>query len=92
MIHERENCTVLAADLPSVPNQDTGTISAEELLCFVQHTSFEVLAPVFRVSGSSVTYTISELFALYQEMVDRGESYLQYLNAAKQEEPDHGSS
>ena len=92
MIHGRKNCTVLAADMTPVPNQDTCSISAEEFLRFVHHTSFEVLAPSFHVPGSSVTNTISELSAIYREMADRGETYLKYLGEMRKEGHVHGSS
>ena len=71
---------------------DTNSLAAIEFLEFIKYTTFEVLGPEFHVSGDSVTYTISELTALYQEMRNNGEAYLRYLDKQHQEEPDYGSS
>lgn len=76
----------------NTPKQDTNDFTTEEFLQFVQYTSFVVLGPEFHVSGDSVTYTISELTSMYQEMKNRGEAYLRYLDKQNQEEPDYGSS
>ena len=70
----------------------TNGLTADKFLEFIKYTSFEVLGPEFHVSGDSVTYTYSELSAIYQEMQNRGEAYLHYLEKQHQEVPTNGTS
>lgn len=74
------------------PVKNRTAVTAEEFLAFVHYTSYEVLAPIFHVSGDSVTHTCSELKSIYQEMLCNGSAYLRYLDAARQEDNVHGSS
>lgn len=73
-------------------NKGNYDFTTKEFLQFVRYTSFEVLGPEFHVSGDNVTYTYSELSAIYQEMQNRGEAYLHYLEKQHQEVPTNGSS
>lgn len=74
------------------PVKNQAAVTAEDFLAFVHYTSYEVLTPVFHVSGDSVTHTCSELKSIYQEMLCNGSAYLRYLDAARQEDNVHGSS
>lgn len=72
--------------------QDENTVTAEQFLQFVRFTAYDVLAPQFGVAGYRVTFTHSELDAIYQTMRNQEEPYLHYLNSANQEVTGNGSS
>lgn len=72
--------------------QAENTVTAKQFLQFVRFTAYDVLAPQFRVAGYIVTFTHSELDAIYQAMRNREEPYLHYLNSANQEVTENGSS
>lgn len=72
--------------------QDENIVTAKQFLQFVRFTAYDVLAPQFGVAGYSVTFTHSELDAIYQAMRNRKEPYLDYLNFANQEVTGNGSS
>lgn len=76
---------------PVTPGEEQVTV--DEFLKYVKYTSFEILAPIFHVSGDSVTYSYNELMALFVEMqTNQDGHYRQYLNSIQQEETCYGSS
>lgn len=73
------------------PMSNQAAVTADEFLSFIWYTSFELLSPIFHVPGSSITHSLSELCAIYQEMQNHGEAYQKYLAARHQEVPTYGS-
>lgn len=55
--------------------------TANELLAFPKHLTECEIAPTGGISPEAVTYTVSEITYVLQEMTDMGPKYQKYLSA-----------
>ena len=55
--------------------------TANELLAFLTYLAQSELAPAGDISPAAVTYTVSEIAHVLQEMTDMGPKYQKYLSA-----------
>lgn len=55
--------------------------TANELLAFLEHLAESEIAPNGGISPDAVTFTVSEIVYVLQEMTDMGPKYQKYLSA-----------